>query len=1192
MTGGRAAVVPQSYHERVARDAFNPLFHPIGDPLVPTCSIYTHKAVKSGNWSDPTVWDVGTVPGANAVVCSGEFDLVYDVLSDVLIKDIHINGRGSLSFSTTQRTRLWVDTLAVDGRLIMGYDAEPIPDSGIVTGGKRQPMCEVVFWASEAPLQTARLGLNTMGPVRIHGARKEAHLQVNGSVLAGATSCTLRQNAGQAGWKVGDEIMFVGTEWSGSSSTDSQYAGPTQYFGPNQGTNSVFTQTAGFKANQTEIRTITGVSGTTIEWSTPLSFNHVVETDTLPRGQAVVLYPVVAMLTQSVRFRTSDASDTVWTGNLADLQKRAHAMFMFDDDIQIRNAEFKNMGRSASDPSLNGPDGITRYATSDTSQPITNVNNIFGRYALHIHRTGAFFGRKQVAVQRCSVWAPTAERPIPGWAIVQHDSRAAIDDCNVYNFRGAGIVSELGNEIGQWIGNVVAWGRGDGFPVFWNMRAEDWPNHNGHAGVGFESQARQILQQDNYASGCRMGWLFMQQDGGDLFQRIPDGNSLRYRDPVTQGGRMSGVGDNPAFDTDNDTYGIEQAQVPDFFRNHAWDCETAFWKAHQQFTDRDDPTPFIIKESHWVNCATALNYINYTFHYYVYDSLWTGHSTSGTVGGSLGSVMWGNSFINMKLRRFAVGFRDILYSIAYQGFWHEIDFANVTQQFDQPDEIDFLVDPTTVLAWNVMGGAQVTGATTGIPRIWSVTRDEDLPSIYPLAPFGPDSAERAANPCPALGDAPYVVVTPGADLAITPAGGTQFSFRALIVDSMGYRFHGDWQNPESRLSMVVPNQTRSPDPSSVGATHGTEIARRNGVFNDGGTWKTRCWFIDIDRATGNHFKWYLDMTLSGFDAGFLAANTVDPNTIEPVLPLVPEATRTGAITTPAVHTIVSPSTLTLAENQQLARELLASTGLVRWSVTGGADADEFETRYVNGRWQLDFTDRGGDKGRTRDFEDPDDAGLNNVYNVQITATDFLGRAVNQTLVVTVTNIADSIVDPFFDDFNRPAEPLEASLFWERVGGVANAIRVRGVINQISSTADGTGNPTIYLAPDTGATKHYAESRTRRSFNETEIILNYTDPLNYIRVKHDNTTQFVVRRVLNGVVTTAGNIATTFTAGDLFRARWDPVDGQVTLLRNGTQVGAAVTVSGLPTGATRVGYLRNGVNQVVVDTWATFGSGSW
>lgn len=1049
MSGDRDPVVPQDYHDRVAREAFSASLHPVGDPLVPSCVIYTHKAVKDGRWSDPTVWDTGTVPNANAVVCSGPYALIYDVLSDVLIKDIHINGAGSLTFDPAVRTRLWVDTLSVDGRLIIGESASnPIPDSGIVTGGKSVPQCEIVFWQSEAPLATGRLGLLTMGPVRIHGAAKESHLEAltsapsNGTVFAGATSVVLSQDATAAGWKVGDEILVVGTEWAGTTPTDAQYEGPTQFYGPNQGSQQVFTQTAGFKQSQSEVRTITAISGNTVSFATPLAFNHLTVIDTLPRGDTVTLPPVVANLTRSIRFRTADASDTVWTGDLTDLQKRAHSMFMFDDDIQIRNAEFKNMGRTASDPSLNGPDAVTRYATSDTSQPITNVNNIFGRYALHIHRTGAFFGRKQVAVEGCSAWAPTSEYPIPGWAMVHHDSRAAMDHNVIYNVRGAGMVTELGNEIGQWIGNVVAWCRGDGFSTNWGQRAEVWRNHNGHTGVGYETQARQILQQDNYAEGCGMGWLLNLQANAFL-ERIPDGDSLRYRDPITFGGDdfFSGSG-NPTID--DATYGFDQHQVPDFYRNHTWNCNSAFWKAHQQSIDRGDSMPMILKECHWINSATAYNIINYTVLYYVYDSLWTGHSTTGTTGASLGPVMWAMSFFNVKMKNFATGFNDTGYSIGYNGFWGDIAFENVTTPFAGADQLTFPGDPTAVAAWNVMGDAQVTGANTGIPRVWQAIDETDLPSPYPLAPFGPNSTERTNNPVPAVGDDPYVVIYPSTTTTLTPTGTNQ-SIKALIVDSLGYRWHGDNQSPETNLSAMTPKQTRSQTKAT-----GLGIARRNGVFNDAGIWKTRCWFIDEDRWSRQRFTWHHDFILSGFDAGFLAANTVDPTATRPPLDILPEVTRTGPVTTPALHTITSAAAVSVEENLQLAHALKATTGKVRWAITGGTDASDFEIAYTVGQWVLRWAGDG-----IKDFEAPDDTGANNVYDVQVTATDFLGRAVDQAVAVTVTDVVEGLTS-FSDNFNSPSgQAIDVRSGYEFWTGTANKLTIAANGTVRNNIATGT-----------------------------------------------------------------------------------------------------------------------------------------
>src|SRR5688572_32511383 len=80
--GGRPAVVPQSYYDAVAAEEADANMHPSLGP-------FTVTAVKSGNWSDPTLWSTGAVPGANATVDLGAHFVTYDVASPVKIKHLH-----------------------------------------------------------------------------------------------------------------------------------------------------------------------------------------------------------------------------------------------------------------------------------------------------------------------------------------------------------------------------------------------------------------------------------------------------------------------------------------------------------------------------------------------------------------------------------------------------------------------------------------------------------------------------------------------------------------------------------------------------------------------------------------------------------------------------------------------------------------------------------------------------------------------------------------------------------------------------------------------------------------------------------------------------------------------------------------------------------------------------------------------
>jgi hypothetical protein len=86
--GGRPAAVPQSYHDSVAAEMADPNLHPSLGP-------YTVTAVKSGNWSDATLWSTGTVPGEEATVDLGAHEVTYDVASTVKIQSIHNSHGGT-----------------------------------------------------------------------------------------------------------------------------------------------------------------------------------------------------------------------------------------------------------------------------------------------------------------------------------------------------------------------------------------------------------------------------------------------------------------------------------------------------------------------------------------------------------------------------------------------------------------------------------------------------------------------------------------------------------------------------------------------------------------------------------------------------------------------------------------------------------------------------------------------------------------------------------------------------------------------------------------------------------------------------------------------------------------------------------------------------------------------------------------
>lgn len=97
-------------------------------------------------------------------------------------------------------------------------------------------------------------------------------------------------------------------------------------------------------------------------------------------------------------------------------------------------------------------------------------------------------------------------------------------------------------------------------------------------------------------------------------------------------------------------------------------------------------------------------------------------------------------------------------------------------------------------------------------------------------------------------------------------------------------------------------------------------------------------------------------------------------------------------------TITSGTTKSVAENATLSHALTADQ-TVTWAITGGADSAKFEISGSTLRWA---------SNGTKDYETPDDAGANNVYDVQVTATNGTSGLSSsaQSIAVTVTDVAE------------------------------------------------------------------------------------------------------------------------------------------------------------------------------------------
>jgi hypothetical protein len=99
-------------------------------------------------------------------------------------------------------------------------------------------------------------------------------------------------------------------------------------------------------------------------------------------------------------------------------------------------------------------------------------------------------------------------------------------------------------------------------------------------------------------------------------------------------------------------------------------------------------------------------------------------------------------------------------------------------------------------------------------------------------------------------------------------------------------------------------------------------------------------------------------------------------------------------------TITSADTKSQEENATLSHVLTANQ-VVTWSIVGGADQSKFEISGSTLRWA---------GNGTKDYDSPDDFDANNTYVVIVRATNGFGQTEDQTITVTVTDVADDPLD--------------------------------------------------------------------------------------------------------------------------------------------------------------------------------------
>jgi PKD repeat protein len=369
----------------------------------------TLVAVQSGNWSDPATWG-GRLPATDDVISiNNGITILYDQVSDIKVNTVAIQFGATLNFRTDASTRLRVTNLLVmeGGTLTVGTTANPV--SAAVKA--EIIINNVAIDTTKDPSQYGN-GLIVFGKVSMHGAvLSDTFVRLAMEPRAGDTTLTL--SIPVTGWKAGDRLVLSDTR-------------------------RFHDRTEGY---QLERPTVSSVSadGLTVTLTAPLAYSHLGAVD----GDGITTFvPHVANMTRNVVVRSENATGI-----------RGHTLFTMRADVNIAYGQFSGLGRTRND----NWDTTTYDAAGNVTQLATNQK---GRYAInfdHLYGPVAAADNYQYRFEGNSVFCPIDPMPFR-WGIAINDSHYGLIKDNVlFNWAGAGIVVQNGNEVGNVIeSNYVA----------------------------------------------------------------------------------------------------------------------------------------------------------------------------------------------------------------------------------------------------------------------------------------------------------------------------------------------------------------------------------------------------------------------------------------------------------------------------------------------------------------------------------------------------------------------------------------------------------------------------------------------------------------------------------------------------------------------------------------------------------------
>ncbi|MFM7132151.1 MAG: hypothetical protein ACKO0V_22615, partial [bacterium] len=315
-------------------------------------------------------------------------------------------------------------------------------------------------------------------------------------------------------WKVGDRIVIAGTDpnaVSASTGKSSDEEGLVkEIVNMGSGKSRVFFR----------VSVVTGVDPKNplkpaVEIRGQLQLDHLVPIDPATG---------LRLAGQGVQVANVSRNVIIQSENPYLVMARGHVMFMHTTDVDACGVGFYGLGRTDKRTVVDDPQFYTQ-ALIDAQKATNTLKDLDAkpgdlitgtglnpraRYAVHFHRAGIDETdplRPLITDATPACVCGSAVVDSPGWGFVNHSSFVNFDHNVAFNVVGSSFVTEAGNELGRFVGNLAI--KGVGANTGEGIESRKFKQDFGFQGDGFWFQGPGVDVRDNIAVSQRHdGFVF------------------------------------------------------------------------------------------------------------------------------------------------------------------------------------------------------------------------------------------------------------------------------------------------------------------------------------------------------------------------------------------------------------------------------------------------------------------------------------------------------------------------------------------------------------------------------------------------------------------------------------------------------------------------------------------------------------